>query len=132
MTLKITLKPHEKMILGQAVIANGANKCEFIVENNVPILRQNDILSPEKADTPALRIYLAVQLMYVDQTNLSAHQKLYWQLVEEFLEAAPSSLHLIDRINELIFKEHYYQALKLAQKLVSYEQEVIERVTKCC
>jgi flagellar protein FlbT len=132
MTLKITLKPHEKMILGQAVIANGANKCEFIVENNVPILRQNDILSPEKADTPALRIYLAVQLMYVDQTNLSAHQKLYWQLVEEFLEAAPSSLHLIDRINELIFKEQYYQALKLAQKLVSYEQEVIERVTKCC
>ena len=132
MTLKITLKPHEKMILGQAVIANGANKCEFIVENNVPILRQNDILSPEKADTPALRIYLAVQLMYVDQTNLSAHRKLYWQLVEEFLEAAPSSLHLVDRINELIFKEQYYQALKLAQKLVSYEQEVIERVTKCC
>lgn len=132
MTLKITLKPHEKMILGQAVITNGSNKCEFIVENNVPILRQNDILSPDGAETPALRIYLAVQLMYVDQANLSAHQKIYWQLVEEFLDASPSALHLIDRINELIFKEQYYQALKLAQKLVSYEQEVMERVTKCC
>jgi flagellar biosynthesis repressor protein FlbT len=132
MTLKITLKPHEKMILGQAVITNGSNKCEFIIENNVPILRQNDILSPDGAETPALRIYLAVQLMYVDQANLSTHQKLYWQLVEEFLDAAPSALPLIDRINELVFKEQYYQALKLAQKLVSYEQEVMERVTKCC
>jgi flagellar biosynthesis repressor protein FlbT len=132
MTLKITLKPHEKMILGQAVITNGANKCEFIVENNVPILRQNDILSPEQAETPALRIYLAVQLMYVDQANLSAHQKIYWQLVEEFLQAAPSALQLIDQINELIMKEQYYQAIKLTQQLVSFEQEVIERVTKCC
>lgn len=132
MTLKITLKPHEKMILGRAVITNGANKCEFIVENTVPILRQNDILSPEKAQTPALRIYLAVQLMYVDPTNLSAHQRIYWQLVEEFLEAAPSALPLIDQINELILKEQYYQALKLAQKLVSFEQEVIKRVTECC
>jgi flagellar biosynthesis repressor protein FlbT len=132
MTLKITLKPHEKMILGQAVITNGSNKCEFIIENNVPILRQNDILSPDGAETPALRIYLAVQLMYVDQANLSTHQKIYWQLVEEFLDAAPSALPLIDPINELIFKEQYYQALKLAQKLVSYEQEVMERVTKCC
>lgn len=132
MALKITLKPHEKMILGQAVIANGPNKCEFVVENNVPILRQNDILTPEKAQTPAMKIYLAVQLMYVDPDNLTEHQKIYWQLVEEFLQAAPSALALIDRVNELIFKERYYQALKSAQQLVSFEQEVIERVTSSC
>ena len=132
MALKITLKPHEKMILGKAVITNGAGKCEFVVENNVPILRQSDILSPEKADTPALRIYLAIQLMYVDEANLATHRKIYWQLVEEFLQAAPSSLLLIDRINELIIQDKYYQALKSAQELISFEQEVIERVAKCC
>ncbi len=120
------------MILGKAVIVNGSTKSEFIVENNVPILRQNDILTPDKAQTPALRIYLAVQLMYVDPENLSAHQKIYWQLIDEFLQAAPSALALIDRINELILKENYYQALKLTQKLISFEQEVVERVTKCC
>jgi flagellar biosynthesis repressor protein FlbT len=132
MALKITLKPYEKMILGKAVITNGAGKCEFVVENNVPILRQSDILSPEKADTPALRIYLTIQLMYVDEANLATHRKIYWQLVEEFLQAAPSSLFLIDRINELIMQDKYYQALKSAQELISFEQEVIERVAKCC
>ncbi len=131
MALKITLKPNERMILGKAVITNGSGKCELIVENNVPILRQNDILSPDKADTPALRIYLAVQLMYVDEADIVVHQKLYWQLVRDFIAAAPSSLTLIDQINELILKENYYQALKLTQKLIDFEQEVIERVTEC-
>lgn len=131
MALKITLKPHERMIIGKAVITNGSGKAEFIVENNVPILRQNDILSPEGANTPALRIYLAIQLMYVDEAQIAKHHKLYWQLVKDFIDAAPSSLHLITRINELILKEKYYEALKLAQKLIDLEQEVIGRVTKC-
>ena len=131
MALKITLKPQERMIIGKAVITNGAGKAEFIVENNVPILRQNDILSPERANTPALRIYLAIQLMYVDEARIADHHKLYWQLVNEFIAAAPSSLHVITRINELILKEKYYEALKAAQKLIDLEQEVIGRVTKC-
>jgi flagellar biosynthesis repressor protein FlbT len=131
MALKITLKPKERMILGQAVITNGSGKCEFIVENNVPILRQNDILSPEEANTPARRIYLAIQLMYVDQARITAHQKLYWQLVREFVAAAPSSVYLVDQTNELIIKEKYYQALKSAQRLIDFEQEVVERVAKC-
>jgi flagellar biosynthesis repressor protein FlbT len=132
MALKIALKPKERVILGQAVITNGPAKCEFIVENNVPILRQNDILAPEKANTPARRIYLAIQLMYVDEARIGTHQKFYWQLIREFVAAAPSSVYLIDQINELIIKEKYYQALKSAQRLIDFEQEVIERVTECC
>ena len=80
---------------------------------------------------PALRIYLAIQLMYVDEARIADHHKLYWQLVNEFIAAAPSSLHVITRINELILKEKYYEALKAAQKLIDLEQEVIGRVTKC-
>ena len=131
MALKITLKPNEKLIIGGAVITNGPNKVEFIVENNVPILRQNNILSPDDADTSARRIYLAIQLMYVDTPNLGTYQDLYWKLIREFVQAAPSSLELIDRINEMIFQGNYYQALKTARTLIDFEQEVIERVTKC-
>ena len=131
MALKITLKPLEKMILGGAVITNGATKCELTVENPVTILRQNSILSPDEAHSPARRIYLAVQLMYVDPLQLQKHQRLYWQLVNDFLDAAPSSLGLIDEINKLILSGKYYDALKSTKRLIEYEQEVIERVTKC-
>ena len=132
MALKITLKPHEKMILGGAVVRCGAGKCHFIVENNVPILRQNNILSAEDADSPARRIYLAIQMMYVDEAHITEHQKIYWELVRQFLEAAPSTLEIIDQTNELILTGDYYQALKSAHRLIDYEQEVIERVTNCC
>ena len=129
MALKITLKPNEKLIVGGAVITNGATKSAFRIENTVAILRENSILTADEADTPARRIYLTIQLMYVDPKQLQDHQTLYWQLVNEFIDAAPSSLALIDHINELILSEKYYDALKTTKALIEYEQEVIERVT---
>lgn len=132
MALKITLKPHEKMILGGAVVRCGDSKCRFIVENNVPILRQNSILSVENADSPARRIYFAIQMMYVDEAHIAQHQKIYWEMVRQFLEAAPSTLEIVDHTNELILTGDYYQALRSARRLIDYEQEVIERVTSCC
>lgn len=120
------------MIIGGAVIRCGATKCQFVVENNVPILRQNSILTPDEANSPARRIYLAIQLMYVDAPHIADHQKIYWELVREFVDAAPSALEIVDHINELILSAEYYSALKMARRLMDFEQEVIERVTKCC
>jgi flagellar protein FlbT len=80
--------------------ATGDGKAEFLVENNVPVLRQKNILTPGEADTAAKRIYMAIQLMYVDGENIVQHHKLYWELVNAFLSAAPSALGLIDRITE--------------------------------
>ena len=131
MALKIILKPGEKLIIGGAVITNGPHRTEFVVENNVPILRQVNILSPDEADTPARRIYLAIQLMYIDSSNYKKYQNTYWQLVREFVQAAPSSTGLVDKINEMIFQGNFYQALRLTQKLMEFEQEVLKRVTKC-
>ena len=103
MALKITLKPHEKMIIDGAVIRNGNSKSELFIENNVPILRRKDIMSEAEANSPARRIYFTIQLMYVDERNLQHHHKNYWVLVEDFIQAAPSVLPLIDEINDFIF-----------------------------
>jgi flagellar protein FlbT len=132
MALKITLKPGERMILGGAVVTNGsAGSCELIIENKVPILRQKDILTESKADSPCRRIYLAVQLMYIDEGNLETYHKTYWDLVRDVVNAAPSMVVLIDAISENVFQRKYYQALKLSKQLIDYEQEVIQRVSGC-
>ena len=129
MALKITLKPQEKMILSGAVITNGSKSgCQLVVENNVPILRQKDILAEKDADTPCRSLYFIVQLMYVDAENQSIHQNNYWTLVNDIVKAAPSTIALIDQINEEIVNGRFYQALKLAKKLIEYEQEAISRV----
>ena len=129
MALRITLKPQEKMILGAAVITNASGAgCNLIIENKVPILREKDILSEKEANSPCRRIYFVIQLMYIDEENLKIHQKTYWTLVKDLVKAVPSTVALIDQISEHIVSARYYQALKLAQKLCDYEQEVISRV----
>ena len=126
MALKISLKPHERMIIGGAVVTNGDTRTEFTIENKVPLLRQKDIMSAREADSPARRIYFVIQLMYVDEEHLFAHHQTYWKLVEELVKAAPSVIKLVDQISEKILCGRYYQALKLARQLVDYEQEVID------
>ena len=65
MALKVELKPGERIILGECVVTNDAGqRTNLLIEGGVPILREKDIMTPERADTPAKRIYLAVQFMY--------------------------------------------------------------------
>jgi len=129
MTLKITLKPQEKMIVGGAVLINGNPKnTDLIIENTVPVLRQKDILSEKDATSPCSRIYFVIQLMYIDEANLLTHHNAYWKLVRELLDAAPGLTGFIDQINQHILSGRHYQALKLARELITYEQEVISRV----
>jgi flagellar biosynthesis repressor protein FlbT len=128
MALIVELKPHERLIIDGAVIKNGPTRTTFHVENMVPILREKDILGPREADSPSKRIYLAIQLMYIDEQHLPDHHKLYWELVKDLAEAAPSRDKLLVEISGHVTEKRYYQALKATRKLIDYEQEVIARV----
>jgi flagellar protein FlbT len=129
MALKITLKPNEKMILGGTVIVNGnSSSSDLIIEYKVPILRQKDILSEKDATSPSKRIYFAIQLIYIDEENRNIHQNIYLKLAKELVQAAPSTTGLIDKISEYILSEKYYPALKLAKKLIAYEEEALSCV----
>jgi flagellar protein FlbT len=130
MALKINLKPGERIIVGGAVITNGKNATSFLIENNVPILRQKDILTESQANTPCRRIYLVVQLMYIEPANLAWHHNTYWSLVKSVVKAAPSTLSLIDRMSDLILNNHYYQALKVTKKLIEYEEEAVRHARR--
>lgn len=128
MALKISLKANERLIIGGAVVRNGDSKSELVIENNVPILREKDIMSENDVDSPCRRIYFVIQLMYVDEKKLVEYHNLYWTLVRDIIDAAPSMLGLIEKISSHILGGRYYQALKLARYLIDYEQEVINNV----
>ena len=128
MSLKVELKPGERLIIGTAVVRNGDPRARFFIEGDAPILREKDLLTAGTADTPAKKIYLAVQLMYLEQ-DLSGHNQFYFPLVQDFLAAAPSALPLIAEVNNRILSGDLYKALKAAKKLISYEQELISHAT---
>jgi flagellar protein FlbT len=127
MALKLTLKPNEKMIVGGAVITSANPKnTHLIIENKVPVLRQKDILSEKDATSPCSQIYFLIQLMYIDEENLTIHQHTYWHFVRELLNTVPKLTGHIHQINEYILGGRYYQALKMASELIEYEQEVLK------
>jgi flagellar protein FlbT len=128
MALKISLKPDERIIIGGAVLQNGGARSDFVIENSVPILREKDIMGLNDANSPCRRIYFAIQLMYVDDKNIEEHRGTYWILVKDVTNAAPSTVGLIDQISEHILHDRYYQALKLTNHLIEYEQGVMNHV----
>ncbi len=130
MALKIALKPHERIVIAGAVIRNGEKRGDLIIENQVPILREKDILSEVEVNTPCKRIYFVVQLMYFDDVNLNEHYKNYWNLVSEVVKAAPSMTSRVDSMSEFIVSGNYYKALRVARELIDYEKEVLNSVVK--
>jgi flagellar biosynthesis repressor protein FlbT len=130
MPLKIVLKPGEKAVINQAVIQNGGEKAELIVQNKASILRERDIMPEAEADTPAKKIYFVVQLLYMFPDKEQQYQDKFSRLVKLFVNAVPSSTPLVLDIGKQIVIGDVYGALKLCRKLIKYENEVLKHATQ--
>jgi flagellar protein FlbT len=123
MPLKVELKAGERIILGECIIT-ADQRTRLLIDGDVPILREKDILTPATANSPAKRIYLAVQLMYLDD-NIETLRSEYFALVTDIVTAAPSCIPIVDEINNDILTGALYKALKAARRLIQHEQDIL-------
>ena len=128
MALKVELKPGERIIIGDSVITNDNQRTRLFIEGQAPILREKDILTFETADSPAKKVYLAVQLMYLSTEIDNKIQESYFTLVNDIVKAAPSTIPYVTRISNFILTGAFYKALKEARKLIDYEGTLIGHV----
>jgi flagellar protein FlbT len=124
MALKVELKPNERILIGESVVTNCNQRSWLVIEGASPILREKDILTAKRADTPAKRIYLAVQLMYTSR-DPRPHHEVYFALVREIVQAAPSTWAYVEIINNQILTGNLYKALKEAKRLIAYEEGLL-------
>lgn len=126
MALKVELKPQERIIIGGCVITNTDQRARLLIEGDrVPILREKDIMTPERADTPAKLVYLSVQLMYLSPDPMANHPT-YFNLVRDLLLTAPTAWPFIEAINNSILNGELYAALKEARKLIAHEAALLQ------
>src|ERR1700710_3211484 len=126
MALKVELKPHERIIIGACVITNTDQRARLLIDgDNIPILREKDILTPDTADTPAKLVYLAVQLMYISPDPQVNHGT-YFSLLRDIVTTVPSAWPIIEGINIHILNGDLYHALKEAKNLVAYERKLLD------
>ena len=122
MPLKIELKPHESIIIGDSLITSDSERIKFYIEGDVPILREKFILREAEANTPCKRIYFVVQQMYLSK-GAKELNPLYLEYVRDLQSASPSLIPYIQMINEDLLLCDYYSAIKHADELVKKETE---------
>ena len=129
MPLKIELKPHESIIIGDALITNDNDRIRFYIDGNVPILREKFILREKDANTPARRVYFIVQQMYLSKGSKEL-QKLFIEYIRDLQEAAPSLRSFVAPVAEAMIVSDYYTAIKEASKLVEQEDKLFGEALK--
>ncbi|MFQ5564097.1 MAG: flagellar biosynthesis repressor FlbT [Parvularculaceae bacterium] len=130
MALKLSLKPGERVAINGAVIVNGDRRSSIVVENKASVLREQDIMQPEDADTPAKRIYLPIMLMYLDarvETDMRAE---YSKRLMEFAEAITDKKALDDclKLAAHVANGDYYKALVACRDLMAFEEKRLANV----
>ena len=124
MALKVELKPFERIVIGESVITNSETRTTFLIEGEAPILREKDILTGTAADTPVKRLYLCVQMMYLEK-DIPKYQDLYMEFVKDLLQAVPSFRKEIEAASKLILSGSLYGSLKEIRKLIKREEELL-------
>lgn len=130
MPLKIVLKPGERAVINQAVIQNGGDKAELILQNKASVLRERDIMTEKDVSSPAKRIYFVVQMLYMFPNKEQEYHQQFNRLIKEFVNAVPSATPIVLDIGKQIVVGDVYGALKLCRKLISYEDEVLKHASQ--
>ena len=127
--LILELRPGEAMIINGALVRfRTRSRIELVAKARFMFGKQ--IMSPEQADTPARRIYFALQSAYVgeeherEQALATAHE-----LIVAFKVATTSSLarEILDRAEAAAAADNCYLALKLARRIMNHEDTVLGR-----
>ena len=127
-TLKISLKPGEKIYINGAVL-RADRKVSLELMNDVQFLLENHVLQPENASTPLRQLYFILQVMLMnpdgaDQARMMFRKSLPLLLASFADEQIRTTLKHVDR---LVGEDHVYDALKAIRALFALEKDIIER-----
>ncbi len=121
---------------GETMIVNGApirfrTKARIELTGRARFLFGKQIMPPDQADSPARRIYFALQSAYIGSIEerprgLESARR----LIAEFQEATTSALarEILSRALAAAEADDCYQALKLARRIIRHEDSVLGRV----
>ena len=120
---------------GETMIVNGApirfrTKTRIELTARARFLFGKQIMPPDQADSPALRIYFALQSAYIgSEEERPRGLELARRLVAEFQAATTSALarEILDRALAAAEADDCYQALKLVRRIIRHEDTVLGR-----
>jgi len=126
-TLVLELRPGDLMVVnGASLRFRSRTRVELVAKARFLFGKQ--VMTPEAANTPARRIYFALQCAYVgpedDREPALADSH---RLVAEFQEATTSVMarQLLERALALAEQDEWYQSLRLVRHVMRHEATVL-------
>jgi len=129
MPLRIRLKPGEKTVVNGAVLSiDGDRATTLVLHNTASVLRGKDILLPENADTPVKRIYLAVQMLYLDPDGAESYAREFEDRLADVLGVieTPSVREQLDQVRALVDDRQYYSAMSRLRDVLRFERRLLD------
>lgn len=127
-TLKISLKPNEKIYVNGAVIrADRKVTLEFL--NDVHFLLENHVLQPEDASSPLRQLYFIVQVMLMNPGDAMPAREMFRKSLPLLLasfedDQIRATLKDVDR---LVGEGHVFEALKSIRTLYRLEEAAMSK-----
>ena len=128
MTLKITLKPNERIVVNGCVIRNTDRRNALVFETHADIVREADLLTPDAKATPVGRAYYLIQtaLLQVDLRD-----KIVGGIQQDLANLAAC---FSDRMRGAVVQAathvscaDYYKALSALRPVLRYEATLLEK-----
>lgn len=122
---------------GEVMIVNGApirfrTKTRLELTAKARFLFGKQIMPPDQVDSPARRIYFALQSAYIGaEDERPQGLKSARELIDAFKAATTSHLarDILDRALSAAEADDCYQALKLTRRIIRHEDMVLGRTT---
>ena len=88
------------------------------------LLREKDTISAETANTPAKRLYLCVQTMYL-KNEIPRYRMAYQGFLRDLRESNPGDRPAIEAIDSHVVAGTLYKALKEIRKLMKRDEALL-------
>jgi len=122
-TLKISLKPNEKIYINGAVVRVD-RKVTLELLNDVHFLLEGHVLQPEDASTPLRQLYFILQMMLMNPDGAEEARGMFRKslplLIANFSDATIRST--LKHVDQLVGESHIFEALKAIRSLYPLER----------
>ncbi|WP_256751519.1 flagellar biosynthesis repressor FlbT [Mesorhizobium sp. Mes31] len=125
-TLKISLKPNEKIYINGAVIRVD-RKVTVELMNDVQFLLESHVIQAEDASTPLKQLYFILQVMLINPAGAAEARDMFRRslplLLVSFEDAQICAA--LKQIDRMVSEDHIYEALKAIRSLYPLERRAL-------
>ncbi|MCA0032352.1 flagellar biosynthesis repressor FlbT [Mesorhizobium sp. B263B2A] len=125
-TLKISLKPNEKIYINGAVIRVD-RKVTVELMNDVQFLLESHVIQAEEASTPLRQLYFILQVMLMNPAGADEAREMFRRSLPLFLASFEDAeiRGTLKQIDRMVGEDHIYEALKAIRSLYPLERRAL-------